>query len=142
MEPTAIILPAIAMFALTISTLLSLGLSRFFAVRRGEVSVKFYVNYREGRQPERLHILGRHVQNHFEVPPLFYAGIILTFVTGHVTLTALVAAWAFVALRGIHTFIHLGPNNVTVRFFCFGLGLIALTVLWANLLVGLMAWSA
>lgn len=137
-EQTTIVYPAIAMFALSISMIFLLGISRFVAIHRRQVSVKFYRTYQEGKQPDRLHVLGRHVQNHFEVPPMFYAGVILSYVTGSVTGVALIAAWSFVALRALHAVIHLGSNNVSQRFFCFGLSLIALTVIWGNLLLGVM----
>ncbi len=139
MDQIGIVYPAIAMFALSISIIFLLGISRFIAIQRRQVSIKYYRAYQEGGQPERLHILGRHVQNHFEVPPMFYAGVILTYVTASVTPLALGAAWSFVALRAVHTTIHLGSNNVSRRFFCFGLSLIALTVLWANLFITLLA---
>ena len=139
MEPTSIVYPAIAMFILSISMIFLLGISRFIAIQRRQVSVKYYRTYLEGKQPERLHLLGRHVQNHFEVPPMFYAGVILSFVTGSVTTVALIAAWSFVGLRVLHAAIHLGSNNVSRRFFCFGLSLIALTVIWVNLLVALIS---
>lgn len=139
MEATSIIYPAIAMFILTMVVLLTLGFSRFIAVRTRRMSVKYYTTYLEGEQTPYLHLLGRHVQNHFEVPPLFYLGVLFCYVTGQVTELAVNAAWAFVGFRIIHAFIHLGPNNVSVRFFCFGLSLMALMVLWGSLLFGLMA---
>jgi hypothetical protein len=82
MNPTNILLPSIAMALLTLGLLLYMGLRRVAAVKRGEVSVKFYRAYRDGEQPERLHVLGRHIQNHFEVPPLFHVVVLATYVTG------------------------------------------------------------
>ena len=134
-----IIYPALVMFALTAGLVLSLGLKRFLAIKRGEVSVKYYRLYTEGKQPERLHILTRHVQNHFEVPPLFYVGIILTYITDSVMLISIISAWLYVAFRGLHSCIHLGSNNVSYRFLCFGCSMMALTVLWVSLFVSLLA---
>lgn len=73
------------------------------------------------------------------MPPLFHLGVILAFVTGTVTAVALACAWAFVGFRLLHTFIHLGSNDVTVRFFTFGLSLFALLGLWGSVLSGLQA---
>ena len=139
MEKTLILYPAIAMFFCTFSVLAMLGMSRYRAIHKREVSIKYYEKYTDGQQTDRLHILNRHVQNHFEVPPLFYIGVILLFITDTVTLVALVSAWAFVVLRGIHSTIHLGKNNVSQRFFCFGLSLIALFLLWASLVVQMLS---
>ena len=139
MESTLILYPSLAMFLLTGTLILSLGLSRFIAIKRGDVSVKYYTKYTEGEQPERLHILGRHVQNHFEVPPLFHIAALLIFVTDSVSSLALTAAWLFVALRCLHSWIHLGSNNVSQRFFCFGASLICLTVMWACVFISLIS---
>lgn len=138
MEKSTIIYPAIAMFMLTIGMIFTLGISRFIAIHRRQVSVKFFQQYTDGTQPERLHILARHVQNHFEVPPLFYVGIILSIITGSISSVSVIAAWLFVVLRCLHSYIHLGKNNVSHRFFCFGSSLIALLVLWGSLFVSIL----
>lgn len=138
-SPTAILYPAVAMFFLTLGCLLTLGLSRYRAIRAGEVKISYYRTYDEGVQPKRLHLLARHIQNHFEVPPLFYIGVILTYVTDSVGVVAVVCAWSFVAARVLHTYIHLGSNNVSHRFFAFGMSLTFLAALWALLLFGLLA---
>jgi len=138
LEKITIIYPAVAMFMLTISMIFLLGISRFIAIRKRQVNVKFFQQYLDGTQPERLHILGRHIQNHFEVPPLFYIGIILSIITGNTGGVSVAAAWLFVILRGIHSYIHLGKNNVSHRFFCFGASLVALSVLWGSLFVSLL----
>lgn len=139
MNQTHIIYPLIAMFFLSSSLLLTLGLSRFFAIKRGKVSIRYYRTYNEGSQPEWLHLLGRHVQNHFEVPPLFYIGGILLFVTEQVTALTLYLAWVFFILRCAHSLIHLTINNVSYRFFCFGASLLVLGAIWLALLLGLMS---
>ncbi len=138
MDPRLILFPAVAMFFLTFSVILRLGLARYLAIRSRAVSIKFFRTYDEGDQPARLHLLSRHVQNHFEVPPLFYVGVLLAFVAGAVSPASVVFAWSFFALRCLHTYIHLGSNNVSVRFFTFGASLIALGGLWGCLLVELI----
>lgn len=139
MEPTSILYPAFAMFALSLFCIFSLGIMRFLAIQKREVKVSFYRTYNEGTQPHRLHLMSRHVQNHFEVPPLFYIGIIVCFITSSHSLTALVFAWLFVAARVVHTIIHLTANNVTYRFFTFGFSLICLCGLWISAFVSLIS---
>lgn len=138
MNPTNILLPSIAMALLTLGLLLYMGLRRVAAVKRGEVSIKFYRAYRDGEQPERLHVLGRHIQNHFEVPPLFHLVVLATYVTGLVDLASVGLAWAFVALRCVHTLVHLGSNRVSRRFNVFALSVLVLIALWVNLFIGLL----
>ena len=81
--------------------------------------------------------MARHVQNHFEVPPLFHIGVILTFVSDSVTATSVVLAWLFVATRCVHSYIHLGSNNVSLRFATFGVSIAFLAGLWLSLLYSL-----
>lgn len=138
MNPTAIVYPAIAMFFLTLGCLLTLGLRRYRAIHAGEVKISYYRSYDEGVQPKRLHLLARHVQNHFEVPPLFYIGVVLTYATDSVGVASVACAWSFVAARAVHTFIHLGSNDVSRRFLAFGVSLAFLAGLWTALLIRLL----
>lgn len=130
------------MFSLTLLVLVWLGVARYAAVRNRTVSIKYFRAYNEGSQPERLHLLSRHVQNHFEIPPLFYIGILFTYVSGSVTLLSVAFAWSFFVARCVHSFIHLGANNVTNRFLAFGVSLIFLAGLWISLLASLLRTAA
>ncbi len=127
------------MFFLTLTCVLTLGLNRYRAIRAGEVKISYYRTYDEGVQPKRLHLLARHVQNHFEVPPLFYIVVVLTYVTDSVGAVSVACAWSFVAARTVHTIIHLGSNNVSRRFFTFGVSLTFLAGLWVALLLRLLS---
>ena len=137
MDSQAILYPAIAMFALTVGVLLSLGFVRYGAIRRGDVRISFFRTYDEGSQPQRLHLLARHVQNHFEVPPLFYVAVLLIFVSDSVSPLSVAFAWLFVATRCVHSYIHLGSNNVSLRFLTFGVSVTFLIGLWLMLLYSL-----
>ncbi len=135
MDSSSIIFPAVAMFMLTFSVIAYTAGSRLAATRRGEVSIRYYRRYNEGEQTPRLQVIGRHAQNHFEVPPLFYIALLFLYVTGSVTPIAVALAWLYFASRCLHSFIHLGSNNVTHRFIAFaGSGLI-LMGLWGQLLL-------
>lgn len=138
MSDAAIIYPAIAMFGLTFVVMVMLGTARYKAVRARRVSIRYFRSYNEGKQPERLHLMSRHLQNHFEVPPIFYAGVLFTYVTGSVTILSVVLAWMYVVLRCVHSFIHLGSNNVLHRFYVFLASIACLVGLWGALLVSLL----
>jgi len=135
MDPSAIVYPSFAMFMLTFSMIAYMGGSRLAAVRRREVSIRYYRRFTEGEQPPRLQVIGRHVQNHFEVPPLFYIAVLFLYVTAHVTPLAVALAWLYFASRCVHSFIHLGSNNVTHRFIAFVVSGLILVGLWILLLV-------
>jgi hypothetical protein len=135
MDSSSIIYPAVAMFMLTASVIAYTAGSRLAAIRRGDVSIRYYRRYSEGEQTPRLQVIGRHVQNHFEVPPLFYIAILFLYVTGSVVPIAVALAWAYFAARCVHSFIHLGSNNVTHRFVAFALSGLILAGLWFLLLL-------
>ena len=139
MDRTAIIYPAIAMFFLTAGLIARLAYLRVGAVQRGEISIRYFRLYTEGVQPDALQLIGRHVQNHFEVPPLFYAVVLLLYVTESVTPLAVALAWLYVASRCVHSFVHLGGNNVTRRLQVWGSSLLILTGLWLSLLISLLS---
>jgi hypothetical protein len=138
MQPSAIVFPAIAMFFLTSGMIGLLAVRRLTAVRRGEISLAYFKLYNLGMQPDSLQQIGRHVQNHFEVPPLFYVVVLFLYVTGTVTALTVGLAWVYVALRVVHSLIHLGSNDVNLRFTAFGASLFALTGLWLSLLFALL----
>lgn len=139
MTSIEILYPAFAMFFLTMGCIALLGVSRYRAIHSKQVKVSFYRTYNEGTQPKRLHILSRHVQNHFEVPPLFYLGVLIAYMSKNDLSISLIFAWLFVGARVVHTAIHLGSNNVSIRFFTFGFSLICLLVLWCTNLYVLLS---
>ena len=136
MDPVLILYPAFAMAFLTISMIVNLGLNRYTAVGNREADVRYYRLYKEefANRPDRLRLLERHVQNHFELPPLFYFAVLIAFTTGHVNLFNVVLAWLFVAGRCVHSAIHLGYNNVLHRFSVYGATLFVLLLLWLSIL--------
>ncbi len=137
-SPNAILYPAFVMFSLTLTLLISLAYQRYRAIKAGAVNFRFYRTYNEGEQTPRLHLFGRHIQNHFEVPPLFYFAVALVYVTNSVSIVAIVFAWAFVFARYVHTAIHLGTNNISHRFLAFGTSLLCLLGLWLSLAFSLV----
>jgi hypothetical protein len=139
MDSSAIVFPAVAMFMLTFSVVAYMGGSRLAAIRRGDVSIRYYHLYNEGEQTPRLQVIGRHAQNHFEVPPLFYIAILFLYVAGSVTPAAVVLAWLYFGLRCAHSFIHLGSNNVTHRFIAYAVSGLVLAGLWILLLLSVAA---
>ena len=111
---------------------------RVSAVQRGDVSIQYYRLYYEGVEPDALRQIGRHVQNHFEVPPLFYVAVLFLYATGSVTPLAVTLAWLYVALRAVHSFVHLGRNDVRQRLAVWASSAFVLAALWLVLLVSLV----
>ena len=130
--------PAFTMMGLTIFCMVRLGLLRWAAVRTGEVDPKFFILYRGYDEPEKLAVYSRHVVNLFEAPLLYYVIILTAFVTGQSAGWVLGLAWAYVALRFIHSYVHLTSNVVMTRFRIFVVSMLTLTTLWAAVLTNIM----
>jgi hypothetical protein len=136
-SPTLILYPVFAMFLLVAVVLLRMRSMRFAAVRRNEVSVKYYRAFQDGAEPEPLRVISRHFSNLFEVPVLFYVGVIMTYVTHQVNYWLVGCAWAYVALRYVHSYVHLTSNNVVVRLSVY-LASGFVLAMWGSLLVQLV----
>jgi hypothetical protein len=121
--------PVFVHVALVIALVIATGRGRVAAVQAREVRLKD-IALDSSKWPERLRKLGNNYQNQFELPVLFYAGVALLIATGLADGVTLVFAWAFVASRLVHSFIHIGTNNVVHRLYAFGAGLAALAALW------------
>lgn len=139
MEANTILYPAIAMFFMTFAATVYMGLSRFNATKHKQIDPRYYKTYQNGDEPPELKKISRHAHNHFETPPLFYASVIMLYISGNVTTLAVSLAWLYVAFRALHSYIHLGRNNVLHRFYVFIGSLLALAAMWGTLLVGLLA---
>ncbi|MGQ0700211.1 MAG: MAPEG family protein [Panacagrimonas sp.] len=111
---------------------LALAVVRVRAVKRGEVGIEYFSTYSGTPPPERMVVLGRHYDNQFQVPLLFMASCAaLIPSSGHDTPTVALA-WAFVAARLLHSFVHLFGNVVVRRLQAYALGWLVLIVLWGR----------
>jgi hypothetical protein len=126
------------MFLLVALVLLRMRSMRFAAVRRKEVSIKYYRAFQDDTEPEPLRVVARHFSNLFEVPVLFYVGVIMIYVTHQANGWLVGCAWAYVALRYVHSWVHLTANDVVVRFGVYAASGLVLCVMWGNLLIQLL----
>ena len=131
-----VLYPVFALLALTLVVAARMGYARYRAVNRKEVDGRYYVAY-QGEEPERLRVISRHFSNLLETPPLFYIACIIAFVTGQQGVVVMSLAWAYVGLRLVHSFIHLGPNIVIIRFQVFVLSILVLAALLVVLFLGI-----
>ena len=61
---------------------------------------------------------------------LFYVVCLILFVTAGTTNLAVAVAWAYVALRIVHSLIHLTYNRVMHRLTAFAISSTVLALLW------------
>jgi hypothetical protein len=129
MRSQAILLPVVALALWTMLVLLLIPFVRVRAAVRREVRAGDFRYGESDNVPLEVRIPNRNYMNLLEVPVLFYVACIVAFAAGVVTNTEVVLAWLFVALRVVHSAIHLTYNNVLHRLAAFATGNFVLAAL-------------
>lgn len=111
---------------------------RIRAVRKEGLDPMYFKTYTVGDPSHRVLQAGRHFENLFEVPTLFYAGCLAAMMVGANQKWALIWAWAFVAARIVHAVIHLGSNKLFPRMGSFLFGFTAIIGLWICVILKLI----
>jgi len=134
MSVTQLLYPVFVQVLLTFVVLFMMG----FARNRAITTAKSKPNMREvalgGYQwPDQATKVANNFSNQFELPVLFYAAIAFAMILKQRDMVMLVLAWAFVATRVLHTFLHVGANIVQRRFLAYLAGAACLMALWGVL---------
>lgn len=133
-----IVLP-MAFYVLYVFCLLLINFRRRVkAVKAKEIRMSYFTTY-TGEVPEAVHVASRHFDNQFQVPVYFFIGCTAHLVIGQVNIFTLIVAWAFVASRIAHSFVHLGSNNVMYRMRTYALGWTLTFLLWGQLVMFALA---
>ncbi len=103
--------------------------ARIASVLKGETKLSA-IALNSGNWPPRVRQLGNNFDNQFDVPTTWYALCALLIATGKVDVISATLSWAFVITRYVHTFIHIGTNNVRHRMFAFLAGFGVLSAMW------------
>src|SRR4249920_2652147 len=126
----AIFFPMAALAAWTFAVLLLIPIARFRAGARGAVNAGDFRFGESAAVPGLVSLPNRNYMNLLELPLLFYVVCLILFVTAGANHLAVALAWAFVALRIVHSLIHLTYNHVIHRLATFALGSTVLAMLW------------
>ena len=119
--------------------LLLTGVRRVVAVRAKRVPVRAFRLGESSEVPPQVSVFNRNLMNLLEMPLLFYVVSLAFYVTHAVDGLTVWLAWAFLALRLVHSAIHLTFNRVGARFATFAASNVALLLLWIRFIV-LVAW--
>jgi hypothetical protein len=130
MEQATILPPVFALAVLTFGIALWMGRLRFLAVRRGDLSPRYYELNRGGKVPDYLAKVSQNYDNLLELPILFYVLTCLLFVSQQVELAQVVMAWLFVGSRYVHSYIHTTTNILKPRMRSFLFGAFVLMAMW------------
>ena len=137
---TAIILPAIALVLLTAIVWVRLYVDRIGEIRQRRIDPQSLATSASAGQALQRVQASDNFKNLFEVPVLFYALCAVLASAQHVSAFFVIGAWVYVALRCIHSFIHLTYNRVMHRFTVYVVSTLVLFILWAVLGIQVV-WS-
>jgi len=134
----AILLPPTALAFLTGYVWLRLGSDRLGEMRERKIHPQKVATSKQAAEQYQNVQSADHFRNLFEVPVLFYALCGYLAITKSTSLLLLACAWGFVALRTLHTYIHLTHNTVVRRFQAFVASTIVMYVMWGIFFVKLI----
>jgi hypothetical protein len=135
MPQDPIFYPMGALALLTFLVLTLIPIRRFRAGFAGRIVPDDFKFGESKNVPSDVSIPNRAYMNLLELPMLFYVLCLMLFVSGRVDALFLNLAWSYVALRAIHSLIHVTYNNVYHRLIIFSLSNVVLIVMW-----GLFFW--
>ncbi len=130
MDQDQIFAPMGAMALLTFAVLLLVPIARFRAAFAGVVKPDDFKLGESAAVPPNVSLPNRNYMNLLELPTLFFPVCLMFYLVHRVDGVIVGLAWAFVALRALHSAIHVTYNNVRHRLVAFTLGNFALGALW------------
>ncbi|HEV2560644.1 MAG TPA: MAPEG family protein [Rhizomicrobium sp.] len=131
MERDMILWPMGALALLTFIVLTLIPVRRFRAAFAGKVTAHDFKLGESANVPPHVSLANRNYMNLLEFPQLFYVICLMLYVTDRVDVTFYQMAWAYVALRGVHSVIHITYNNVMHRLVLFAISNFVLIAMWA-----------
>jgi hypothetical protein len=129
MPVSALLAPLFVQVFLTFLLMYRMAGARVASLRRREVKMG-QIALGNDAWPERVKQLSNSFHNQLELPLLFYVLVALVLITRHTDIVLVALAWAFVALRIVHAFIHVTSNIVTRRFYAFAASSLVLLMMW------------
>ncbi len=133
-----VFLPALAMVALTFVVTVRMFLERVRQIRGERIPFR---EIPSGSQMATRFADTRAADNYrnlFEAPVLFYLALVVAALGGLATPLVLGLAWAYVAFRVLHSWIHCTYNRVKHRFYAFAASTLVLVALWVVLAIHLV----
>ena len=141
MSIEAILMPMFAQVALTFVLLFWMGFLRLQALRSGAVKAE-QIALREPHWPLRVLQIGNAFHNQLELPVLFYVVTLLALITETLDVTLYVLSWMFVLARYLHAYIHVTSNRLDRRTGVFGVGAIALLLMWVIVIARILLFAS
>lgn len=126
----AILWPVFALAAWTVCMLFLVATKRVLAGITGRVHPREYALGESQNVPAEVSLANRNYMNLLELPVLFYVICVIAYVTHTGANHLVLLAWAYVALRVVHSLVHVTYNRVMHRFAAFAVSNFVLITMW------------
>lgn len=130
--------PIFALAAWTVVMLLLIAFRRFRAGFAGQLQPRDFALGESRQVPVGAQLANRNYMNLLELPVLFYVVCLLAIAFEVVTPATVAVAWIYVALRVVHSLVHVTYNHVIHRFAVFVASNVVLVALWGLVAVDVL----
>ena len=105
------------------------------SVQNRKMKLSYFKDYSDVESvPSHVLIYGRHVDNQFQAPMIFFISCLTYLAIPLDPRFGIYFAWGFVISRVVHSFIHLGSNNVLRRATAYALGWVCILAMWLEII--------
>lgn len=139
----SILWPTFALAGLTFVVFLVMFVKRFGHIRAnppraedfatGEAALRYFAP---------VEMPANNYRNLFEMPVLYFALVPLLLLTSQDSHVQVVLAWIYVALRYLHSFVHVGRGKVPVRAALFVCSAVVLSAMWIGFAIDIASVQA
>lgn len=139
MMEISIFWPVIALVAITAVIWVLMYVRRIGEIRKSGIDPQSLATSESASARLKQVSAADNFGNLLETPVLFYAICIILYVTDSTTQAQLALAWIYVALRALHSLIHVTYNKVVHRWAVYVLSTICLFIMWGSFAISLLA---
>jgi hypothetical protein len=130
MSQTALFWPAFAQVVLVIVLILVMGRRRAASLRAMAKSPDDVALNRPSDWDEAATKAANNFKNQFEIPMLFFAGVVMALALRVSDVVLVALAWLFVVSRLAHAWVHLTGNRTMTRMYVWLVGVVAMLAMW------------
>jgi hypothetical protein len=139
---TTILWPTFALVALIFSVVMAMATKRFAYMKTSPPRRENFVS----SQAQKAYFApidspASNLANLFEMPVLFFALVPLLLIFRHADHIQVGLAWLFVALRALHSFIHVTEGRALLRFRAYLASCIILSAMWVGFAIDMATVS-
>jgi hypothetical protein len=129
--PIAILWPTFALVAWIFVVWFWMYVDRFAHMRRHPpTAANFATNAAGASYFEPVEMSAANLRNLLEMPPLYFALVPLLMITHHANHIQVTLAWIYVALRVVHSILHIVVRHVPSRFLTYAVSCAVLSAMW------------